>query len=170
MTYTSRTGLCTVALRLAILCTAATLAAGCASSPPGPVVSAEQHITLDAGFDEVWTAAIEVLRGEQMFVHTRDYPSRDRPGRTERGRIEALKPAGKGFLKKYRQRLVIAIAAGPDGERTAVAARVIAETHSVGLLSEPAWREAGTPDPSLADTFLEALRVFLETGTADVPS
>ena len=60
--------------------------------------------------------------------------------------------------------MAIVIAAGPDGKQTLVAARVIAETYSRGLLTEPAWREQGTPDESLADTFLDELRDVVAAG------
>jgi len=142
---------------LALIGVVTMLAAGCASTP-GPIMSPEQHMTVDAGFDDVWTAAIKLLLDQKLVLDTRDYPSVDKPDRIERGRIEALKATGKGFLKRYRQRLAIVIAAGPDGKQTLVAARVIAETYSRGLLTEPAWREQGTPDESLADTFLGELR------------
>ena len=142
------------------------LAAGCASTP-GPVMSPEQHLTVDAGFDNVWTAAIKLLLDQKLFIDTRDYPSVDKPDRIERGSIEALKPAGRSLFKRYRQRLAIVIAAGPDGKQTVVAARVIAETFSRGLLTEPAWREQGTPDKSLADTFLAELRDAVAAGTSE---
>ena len=132
------------------------MAAGCASTP-GPVMSAEQHLTVDAGFDDVWNAAIKLFVDQKLYIDLRDYPSVDKSGRIERGRIEVLKPAGTSFLKKYRQRLAIVIAAGPDGKQTVIAARVIAETFSRGLLTEPAWREQGTPDKALADTFIAEL-------------
>jgi len=142
---------------LALTGSVTVLAAGCASTP-GPIMSPEHHITVDAGFDDVWIAAVRLLLDQKLIIDTRDYPRIDNPNRIERGRIEALKPAGQHFLKKFRQRLAIVIAAGPDGKQTVVAARVIAETYSRGLLTEPAWREQGTPDESLADTFLDELR------------
>ena len=148
-------------LRYIVVSMVTLLAGSCVSGPVGPYVSPEQHITVGAEFDEVWRAAIKLLREQELFIHTRDYPSRDRANRIERGRIEALKSAGRGLFRRYRQRLVIVMAAGPDGKQTAVAARVIAETYSRGLLSEPGWREQGIPDPSLAEDFLEGLSASL---------
>jgi len=157
-----------VLVGLAITGTVTILAAGCASTP-GPIMSPEQHITVDAGFDDVWIAAIRLLLDQKLIIDTRDYPRIDNPNRIERGRIEALRLDGQRFLKKYRQRLAIVIAAGPDGKQTVVAARVIAETYSRGLLTEPAWREQGTPDESLADTFLDELRDAVSAGTSQSP-
>ncbi len=153
----------------ALICVMTALAAGCASTP-GPVMSPEQHLIVDAGFDHVWTTAIKLLLDKELFIDLRDYPSVDKSDRIERGRIEALKPAGKSFLKRYRQRLALVIAAGPDGKQTVVAARVIAETFSRGLLTEPAWREQGTSDKSLADTFLDELRDAVAADASDSPS
>lgn len=154
---------------LALVGAVTVLAAGCASTP-GPVMSDEQHFAVDAGFDDVWTAAIKLLLDQDLFIDLRDYPSVDESDRIERGRIEALKPAGKSFLRMYRQRLAIVIAAGPDGKQTIVAARVIAETFSRGLLTEPAWREQGTPDKSLADTFLAELGEAVAADASESPS
>jgi len=152
-----------------LLCTVTMLAASCASTPSQPVVSPEQHITVTAGFDEVWVSSIKLLREQQLVIDTRDYPGSGGPDRLQRGRIEALQSAGGGWFKRYRQRLVIVIAAGPEEGQTIVAARVVAETYSRGLLTEPAWRERGTPAASLADTFLDDLKTSLSAEQSAVP-
>lgn len=138
--------------------TIVTFVAGCASVPSHPVISEEQQVTFAAGFDDVWHASINVLLDQGLEIDTRDYPPAEETGAARQGRIEAVKFTGKSLLKKYRQRLVVVPLTAGDGKHTVVAAKVVAETYSVGLLTEAAWRRSGSSDPALAENFITDLQ------------
>ena len=103
----------------------------------------ENSATVNASFEDTWTAVKSVLREQEFEIYTRD----------KRGIFEAYSPMKRRYLQPKRDKYTIALEP-VSKEETAIRVETLGQVYGVTALTYPGWHDRKAKDKGVAEAII----------------